>query len=303
MQRKGLGKGLADLIPADELKVGATLLHLRPNEIEPNPFQPRSAIDEDELEELTRSIERHGIVQPLVVRTHGDGYQLVTGERRWRAAQRAGLDVIPCLVRDIDDSQALQLALVENLQREDLNPIDAARGYRQLIEEFGRTQEQVAVIVGKSRSAIANTLRLLELPCGVQDALEKRWITEGHARALLGMGKQEPEVIEAACEYVIQHDLSVRETEEYVRRQTTVEQAAGLTVTPARSTSRVPEPILDDPNRIDLEHRLELAIGTKVRIRTRKRGGTIQIYYHDLDDLERIVDFLDPPETRFGELG
>jgi ParB family chromosome partitioning protein len=298
MQRKGLGKGLADLISSDDLKKGATLLHLRPHEIEPNPFQPRSAIDEDELEELTHSIERHGIVQPLVVRPAGGGYQLVTGERRWRAAQRAGLEIVPCLVRDTDDSEALQLALVENLQREDLNSMDAARGYRQLMQEFGNTQEQVASTVGKSRSAIANTLRLLELPVSVQSAVEKGEITEGHARALLGIGKDE-EAIEQAAEHVIQTGMTVRETEEYVRRQSTPQQAAGI----QRHTDQPSDDRLEDPNRVEIEERLQRALGTKVRVRPRKRGGSIQISYHDTDELDRLIRLIDPPASRYGELG
>jgi len=298
MQRKGLGRGLADLISSDDLKKGATLLHLRPNEITPNPFQPRSAINDDELEELTRSIERHGIVQPLVVRQSVDGYQLVTGERRWRAAQRAGLDIVPCLVRDTDDSEALQLALVENLQREDLNPMDAARGYQQLMMEFGKTQEQVASIVGKSRSAVANTMRLLDLPPPVQSLVGKGEISEGHARALLGIGK-DPEVMVEAAEYVLQKGLTVRETEEFVRERTTPQEAAGI----ERSAERKAQERVPDPNRAELEERLQRAVGAKVRVRSRRRGGTIQIWYHSDEELERLIRLLDPPVSRYGELG
>jgi len=298
MQRKGLGRGLADLISSDDLKKGATLLHLRPNEITPNPFQPRSAINDDELEELTRSIERHGIVQPLVVRQSVDGYQLVTGERRWRAAQRAGLDIVPCLVRDTDDSEALQLALVENLQREDLNPMDAARGYQQLMMEFGKTQEQVASIVGKSRSAVANTMRLLDLPPPVQSLVGKGEISEGHARALLGIGK-DPEVMVEAAEYVLQKGLTVRETEEFVRERTTPQEAAGI----ERSAERKAQERVPDPNRAELEERLQRAVGAKVRVRSRRRGGTIQIWYHSHEELERLIRLLDPPVSRYGELG
>ncbi len=298
MQRKGLGKGLADLISSDDLKKGATLLHLRPHEIEPNPFQPRHRIGEDELEDLTRSIEQHGIVQPLVVRPSGNGYQLVTGERRWRAAQRAGLDIVPCLVRDTDDSEALQLALVENLQREDLNPVDAARGYAQLMREFGQTQEQVASTVGKSRSAIANTLRLLDLPEAVQRAVETGEISEGHGRALLGLGK-EAEAIEEAMRHVVEAAMTVRETEEYVRQRSTPQQAAGIEPVPAS------EPVerLEDPNRVEIAEKLQRAMGTKVRVRSRRRGGTIQIWYHNADELDRLIRLLDPPVSRYGELG
>ncbi len=294
MQRKGLGKGLSDLISADALKQGATLLELRPHEIEPNPFQPRSSINEEELEELTRSVERHGVVQPLVVRPAGAGYQLVTGERRWRAAQRAGLGTIPCLVRETTDGETLQIALVENLQREDLNPMDAAAGYRQLIEQFDSTQEQIANIVGKSRSAVANTLRLLELPAEVQTAVRAGTLTEGHARALLGLGK-DVETIRAAAAEVLEKDLTVRETEEYVRSQTAP--GAGPSTRPARPTKA---PAVD-PNLAEVEERLQRALGTKVRVRARKRGGSIQIVYHDAEELERIVGLLEPPASRYGD--
>jgi len=299
MPRKGLGKGLSDLISADSLKQGATLLELRPHEIEPNPFQPRSDIDDDQLEELTRSIERHGVVQPLVVRPVGTGYQLVTGERRWRAAQRAGLATIPCLVRDTSDSEALQIALVENLQREDLNPIDAAHGYHQLVEDFGLTQEQVASIVGKSRAAVANTLRLLDLPDTIQDMVESGMLTEGHARALLPLvGVGDGWLVQETAENVATSGITVRDTEDLVRDKLQGPPAAEAGVSKAGSaTPARPE----DPNVADLEERLQLAIGTRVRIRTRLRGGTINIQYHNYEELERIVRVLDPQDSRFGE--
>ena len=300
MQRKGLGRGLADLISTDALKQGATLVELRPSEIEPNPFQPRSAIEGAKLDELTRSIERHGIVQPLVVRPTGPGtYQLVTGERRWRASQRAGLATVPCLVRETNDGEALQIALVENLQREDLHAIDAGQGYRQLMVEFGMTQEQVAGVVGKSRSAIANTIRLLDLPPAVQAAIAAGALTEGHGRALLGLGK-DADAIEVAAAHVAEADLTVRDTEEYVRTQGDPALSVGPPAGPtAERLSSTPP---SDPNREELEERLQRALGTKVRIRMRKRGGTVQVAFHDPEDLDRIVLKLDPPTSRFGEL-
>jgi ParB family chromosome partitioning protein len=233
-----------------------------------------------------------------VVRPHaGGGYQLVTGERRWRAAQRAGLDIIPCLVRETDDSEALQLALVENLQREDLNALDAARGYRQLMSEFGKTQEQVAAIVGKSRSAVANTMRLLELPESVQDMVEKGWLTEGHGRALLGLSKM-PESLEDVALRVLDNELTVRETEELVRAESTPEEAAGVVKPVERATASRRA----DPNCTEIEERIQRAIGTKVRVRPRLRGGTIQIWYHNGEELERLMRVLDPPVSRFGDL-
>ncbi|HJN14532.1 MAG TPA: ParB/RepB/Spo0J family partition protein [Armatimonadota bacterium] len=300
MPRKGLGKGLADLISTDSLKLGAALVELRPNEIEPNPFQPRTSMADAQLDELTRSIERHGVVQPLVVRPVGNGnYQLVTGERRWRASQRAGLATVPCLVRETNDNEALQIALVENLQREDLNAIDAGRGYKQLMVEFGLTQEQVAGVVGKSRSAIANTVRLLDLPDAVQSAVEAGSLTEGHARALLGIGKDEVAIARAA-EHVVQANLTVRETEEYVREQSDPTDAVATT-TKSTQPATLADPVAD-PNRTDVEERLQRALGTKIRIKMRKRGGVIQVGFHDADDLERLVARLDPPTSRFGEL-
>ncbi len=298
MQRKGLGKGLSDLISTDALKQGATLLELRPHEIEPNPFQPRTAINDDELEELTRSIERHGVVQPLVVRPAGTGYQLVTGERRWRAAQRAGLTTVPCLVRDTSDSQTLQIALVENLQREDLNAMDAARGYHQLVTEFGISPDQVASVLGKSRSTVANSLRLLELPESVQSMVEMRILTEGHARALLPLADV-PEELEEAADFVANSGMSVRETEEHVRAK--MQPSTPHPVTAVRSVPER-EARTSDPNVIHIEDRLQRALGTKVRLRLRRRGGTINIVYRSNEELERIIAVLDPPvSSRFGD--
>jgi ParB family chromosome partitioning protein len=237
------------------------------------------------------------VVQPLVVRPSGTGYQLITGERRWRAAQRAGLPTVPCLVRDTSDSEALQIALVENLQREDLNAMDAARGYHQLVTEFGISQEQVASVVGKSRSAIANTLRLLELPQSVQAMVEMKMITEGHARALLPLLSDEPEVLAEAAEYVAGSGMTVRETEEYVRSRT---QENVRPTVPAERRPRA-ESKTDDPNVLEIEERLQRALGTKVRLRVRRRGGTISISYHNSEELDRLLTTLDPPASRFGE--
>jgi ParB family chromosome partitioning protein len=205
---------------------------------------------------------------------------------------------VPCLVRDTSDSEALQIALVENLQREDLNAMDAARGYHQLITDFGIGQDQVASALGKSRSTVANALRLLELPESIQAMVEMRILTEGHARALLPLGDT-PEEIEEAADMVVNSGMSVRETEEYVRAKT--QPAAPHPVAAVRAVpQREAKP--EDPNLVDIEDRLQRALGTKVRLRSRRRGGTINILYHNHEELERIIAVLDPPtSSRFGE--
>jgi len=289
MTRRGLGRGLDDLISSEALQRGATLVELRPHEIEPNPFQPRTQINPEELEDLTKSIELHGIIQPLVVRRQGSGYQLVTGERRWRAAQRAGLKTVPCLVREIEDADTLQLALVENLQREDLNAVDAAFGYLSLAERFHLTHEEIAERIGRSRTAVVNTLRILDLPDDVRDRLRSGELTEGHGRALLGLSR-DPEKLRSLSQKVVEGKLSVRDTERLVREH------------PSRkppTTSQ--DPVGREPHLEEAEDQLRRALGTKVEIRPRRRGGTIRITYHDLEELQRLVEaFL--PRSRFGDL-
>ncbi|MBU0609232.1 MAG: ParB/RepB/Spo0J family partition protein, partial [Armatimonadetes bacterium] len=185
MRKKGLGRGLSDLLSGDSLAQSRAVIEVPLDDIEPNPLQPRQAMDDSSLEELTLSIETHGVLQPILVRGTDSGYQLVAGERRWRAARRAGLHTIPCLVQTVDDVQSLELAMIENLQRDDLNAIDAARGYRMLVTEFGMTQEDVAKKIGKSRSGVANTMRILELPTEIQEDIRSGVLSEGHGRALL----------------------------------------------------------------------------------------------------------------------
>ncbi len=289
MPKKGLGRGLDDLISSEALQRGASLVELRPHEIEPNPLQPRSQIDSEELEGLTRSIEQHGVVQPLVVRRHSSGYQLVTGERRWRAAQRAGLKTVPCLVREVEDADALQLALVENLQREDLSPLDAAAGYRTLAQQFQLSHEEIAERVGRSRSTVVNTLRLLELPEEVQAHIRQGQLTEGHGRALLGLAR-DPGRLAATAKKVVEGNLSVRETERLVRQEPSVKRPLA------------PRGVPRDPNLEAAEDCLRRALGTKVDIRARRRGGTIHITYHDNEELQRIVDAF-TPKSRFGDSG
>jgi ParB family chromosome partitioning protein len=251
--------------------------------ITPSPFQPRRAFDEVKIDELAASIRNQGIIQPLVVRPRGDGYELIAGERRWRAAMRAGLARVPVVIRDASDHEALQLALVENLQREDLNPIEEANGYRRLQEEFHWSQEEMAEKVGKSRPAIANALRLLTLPVAVQQEVTAGKLPAGQARALLGL-HTEPLIV-STCREVIAKGLSTRETEKMVRN---------LLVGRKRRRG-LP---LVDPDLKSVVENLQRALGTRVRLlpKARSAKGKIEIEYYSMADLDRIVQAM---TTRF----
>jgi ParB family transcriptional regulator, chromosome partitioning protein len=281
-RKSGLGRGLEALIPAAEEAEAAArgVIEAPLASIAPNPLQPRAPIRDQDLVELAASIEEHGIIQPLVVSRAPDGYQLIAGERRWRAARLAGLSQVPIIVKDVAPSEMLELALVENVQRSDLNALEEAMAYRQLVDEFALTQEQVARRVGKSRVAVANTLRLLKAARGVQEALLEDRISEGHARALLGL--EQAEAQEAALKTVLKHGLNVRQTEELVRRllgQDREEQR------PAREVS---------PETRALEARFREALGTKVNLTRSGKGGRVVIYFYSDEELdalyERIVE-------------
>ena len=281
-RKSGLGRGLEALIPAAEEAEAAArgVIEAPLASIAPNPLQPRAPIRDQDLVELAASIEEHGIIQPLVVSRAPDGYQLIAGERRWRAARLAGLSQVPVIVKDVAPSEMLELALVENVQRSDLNALEEAMAYRQLIDEFALTQEQVARRVGKSRVAVANTLRLLKAARGVQEALLEDRISEGHARALLGL--EQAEAQEAALKTVLKHGLNVRQTEELVRRllgQDREEQQ------PAREVS---------PETRALEARFREVLGTKVNLTRSGKGGRVVIYFYSDEELdalyERIVE-------------
>jgi ParB family chromosome partitioning protein len=278
--KKGLGRGLSALIPAAEPKVeqraGSATLEVAVDRITPSPFQPRRTFDEGKIEELAASIRNQGIIQPLVVRPKGDNFELIAGERRWRAAMKAGLTRVPVVVRDADDHEALQLALVENLQREDLNPIEEANGYRRLQEEFRWSQEEVAERVGKSRPAIANSIRLLGLPAEVQQEVSAGNLPAGQARALLGL-HTEPLII-SACREVIAKGLSTRETEKMVRHL----------LTGRKRRRQMP---LIDPDLKSIVEELQRSLGTRVRLlpKARSAKGKIEIEYYTLADLERII--------------
>lgn len=275
-RRRGLGKGLGALIPGaetvgQERPLEVALAHLRAN-----PFQPRHAMDAQELSGLVDSIRRHGVLQPIVVRPSVGGYEVVAGERRWRAAEAAGLSSIPAIVRTLTDQEALELALVENLQREDLNPIERARAYRRLTQEFGLTQEQIAERVGKSQPSVANALRLLHLPPQIQASLEAGRITEGHARALLAVAA-EPLLLRL-WERIERRGLSVRETEALVRRSISREiQARGRA---------------KDPQLRALEQDLSRRYGTKAVLDGSQRRGRVAFEYYSEEDLQRLLDLL-----------
>lgn len=275
---QSLGRGLAALIPQRTAgQPGPTEIPL--DRIRPNPGQPRVRFDDAELATLTASIREHGVLQPILVTETVDGYQLVAGERRWRAARAAGLERIPAVVRQLDEASQLEIALIENLQREDLDPIEAAHGFRRLIDEFGFSQEQVAVRVGRARSTVTNTLRLLELAAVVQQAVIDRRISEGHARALGGLSVEHQEHVVGS---VIDQDLSVRQTEELVRRLRVPRVVADVSPgEPAR-----------DPDLDRVEEDLRQALGTKVSLARTRRGGRIVIEYYSDEELGRLYDRL-----------
>jgi ParB family transcriptional regulator, chromosome partitioning protein len=273
---QGLGRGLAALIPQHgPTSTGSIEIPLA--RIRENPLQPRLRMNDDALAALGESIRQHGVIQPVLVTETIDGYQLVAGERRVRAARLAGLERIPAIVRQLADRQQLELALVENLQREDLDSIEAARAYRQLIDEFSFTQEDLAVRVGRARSTVANTLRLLELNSAVQDAIVAGAITEGHARAIGGLPMESQAHVVAA---VIEDDLSVRQTEELVRRLREPRPAQlDAEATPGPAT---------DPDVERVEEELRRSLGTKVRLTRTRRGGRITIEYYGDEELARL---------------
>lgn len=276
---QGLGRGLAALIPQRAPGVpGPTEVAV--DRVRPNPYQPRRHFDAAELATLTASVREHGILQPILVTETIDGYELVAGERRLRAAIAAGLERIPAIIRQLDDRSRLEIALIENLQREDLDPIEAAQGFRRLIDEFGFTHEQLASRVGRARSTVANTLRLLDLSPAVQAAVVGRQLTEGHARALGGLSVEHQEHVLST---VIDQDLSVRQTEELVRR---------LREPKAATRPAVADLPRQDPDLERLEEELRLALGTKVSLARARTGGRIVIEYYSDEELGRLYERL-----------
>ena len=286
MERKGLGRGLGALIPGAETAENYSAVELEVGRIGFSPYQPRESIDEEKLQELVNSIRVHGVLQPIVVRPSGGGdYELVAGERRLRAAIAAGLRTIPAVVRDLTNEQSLEVALIENLQREDINPIDAALAYRRLTEEFGLSQEELAFGLGKSRSTIANTLRLLNLPQEIQEHVRAGRLTEGHARAILAAEDKALQI--EMSRRVLEAGLSVREAERLAKRW-----SSGSGVLKPQGVSRETSAGGDDPDIAEIESRLRELYRTKVRVVINKDRGRIEIEFYSSEDLERILNLL-----------
>lgn len=282
-QRKGLGKGLESLIPTGGKNAPVAsgvggVQQVAVEAIQPNPRQPRVSFKEEELSELAVSIKEHGVIQPLIVTPNSDGtFTLIAGERRWQASQKAGLRIVPVITRQANNQQMLEVALIENVQRADLNSMEEAEAYRQLVEEFGLSHEAVAKRVGKSRVAITNTLRLMSLADVVKQALVDGKVTEGHARALLALSTQKAQ--SSALQTIINLAFNVRQTEEYIRK------LSGHKPIKARKPIRNA-----DVN--DVEKRLQRSLGTKVALKHGKKGGTVTIYYYSGEELDALLEKL-----------
>lgn len=284
MARQVLGRGLNALLGDPVGKnTGEELLEIDLDLIQPNSEQPRTRFTEDNLEELTQSIRVNGIVQPIIVRRKDSGYQIVAGERRWRAAQRAGLQKVPAVVKEVDDNKLLELALIENIQRQELNPIEEARAYKNLIETVGLTQEMVAERVGKNRTVVTTSLRLLKLPEEIQKLVEEEKLSAGHGRALLMAGDENVQV--RIAKMVLEMSLSVRETEKAVKRVNKLESQE----TESKKTATKP-----DANVTAAEVKLRRYLGTNVKITPdgKGTGGKVEIEYYGEADLNRIYSLI-----------
>jgi ParB family chromosome partitioning protein len=280
MTRKfGLGRGLEALIPGGDTPPASGVMNIPLSSISPNPRQPRTHFDEGEISELAASIQEHGVIQPIIVSQDDEGsnYVLIAGERRWIAAQHAELEYIPAIVRQVDEQQQIELALIENIQRSDLNPLEAAEAYRQLGDDFGLSHEAISARVGKSRTAITNTLRLLKLPVEVKKALIESRISEGHARTLLSLPTAQSQI--AAMQTILTKDLTVRQAEQLVKNLTGEKQEVS-----ARDEA--------PPEIIAIEEVLRTHLGTKVKVNQRKKGGSIVIHYYSSEELNSILDLL-----------
>jgi ParB family transcriptional regulator, chromosome partitioning protein len=282
---RGLGRGLEALIIDTEIsaiepengiaKDGINYIDI--NEIKPNRNQPRKLFDADRLQELADSIQEHGVIQPLIVRSVDNGFELVAGERRWRAARLAGLKSVPCLLRELSEEENALIAIIENMQREDLNPIEEADGLNRMIDAFGLTQEQVSKSVGKSRPYITNSLRLLKLPIEIKEMLSQGTITPGHGRALLAMSDSKVQL--TVAQKIISDGLSVRAVEAMVQKKQVVKKPAH------KHADR-------DANILQLERELKEVLGTKVKIQMTGKKGRIEIEYYSREELERLIELL-----------
>ncbi len=280
LKKKGLGRGLGALIPSAEPKKTESrpFLFVGIEEVRPNPFQPRKKVKEAAIEELAESIKEKGIIQPLLVRKADDGYELIAGERRWRAAQKAGLTEIPVLVRDAEPTSQLELALIENIQRQNLNPMEEAEAYQRLIQDFSISQEEVARRVGKERSSIANFLRLLKLSPWIQEKIIEGSLSFGHAKCLLSLESALDQ--KKMAEAVIEKGLSVRELERMVQKQ-------GRAMAKKNPAATL---IFEDDWVKDIVQKYK----TRIKLKRKKKGGYLEIHFHSEEDLIRIVDMMMP---------
>jgi len=279
--KRGLGRGLDALIPPPKtpLTSGRTIMNLPPEAIHPNPHQPRKVFDEAKLQELSQSIKEHGVVQPIVVRRVGDKYELVAGERRWRASRLAGMETIPVIVREATPQHSMEIALIENLQRENLSPIEEANAYQELLSAYHHTQEELAKKLGKSRSAIANSMRLLKLPSDMQESIQTGAITAGHARTLLGIEDPHEQIL--LWRKMVDGDMNVREAESMTA------QSKNNAPRKASAKHRM------TPDLSVAENKFSKLLATKVNLRGTASKGVIMVHYYSQEDLERILEILE----------
>ncbi|HOS68887.1 MAG TPA: ParB/RepB/Spo0J family partition protein [Bacillota bacterium] len=278
VSKRGLGKGLGALIPEGEESDRNSIVEIKITDIEANDRQPRKAFNDETLVDLSESIKEHGVVQPIIVRKLGSSYQIIAGERRWRAARLAGKKTIPAIVKECSDLEVMELALIENLQREDLNSIEEATAYKSLIEEYNMTQDEISKKIGKSRPAIANSLRLLQLPQEIKNMIAEGKISQGHARALLSISGEKKQIDMA--EKIIAQQLNVRQIEKLAKD----------------TKQKKKKEVLPDAYQIEinqLEERLRAALGTKVTIHHKKNKGSIEIEYYSDEEFDRIFDLLE----------
>jgi len=275
--KKGLGKGLGALLDSENvLSESSAISELKINEIEPNKEQPRKQFDQEKLKGLADSIKQHGVVQPIIVKKNENGYSIIAGERRWRAAKIAGLKTIPAIIKDLTTREIMEIALIENIQREDLNPVEEAEAYKKLIDEHGLTQEALSNVVGKSRAAIANSIRLLTLSEAVKEMLVNDLLTPGHARTLITIEDEEKQ--NRLANTIVEKNLNVRETEKLIKN-----------LTAEKKKRKSPD---RDANIIDIEEKLKSVLGTKVDLQHYSNKGKIVIEYFSNEELDRIIDIL-----------
>ncbi len=277
MERKVLGRGLEALIPSTDQTTKERVQMLKVSQIQASRFQPRTHFSEDKISELAQSIKEKGVIQPVIVRTVGvDLYELIAGERRLRAIQKLGVEEIPAIIRRVSDADVLEMSIIENIQREELNAVEEAKAYRRLVNEFGLSQDSIAERIGKDKSSVSNLLRILNLPEKIQDYLTKNFITFGHAKALLSFEDAKKQM--ALCERIIKKGLSVRQAELYSQRK------------PSRKKADTNATV--DSDLKSLQDTLEHYLGTRVRIHHGKKRGKIEIEYYSLDDLERVLGLI-----------